>query len=142
MNALALTLVLHTSLLASAPSYADALQDAKTNNRPLVVLVGADWCPGCISMKHSTIPTLQRNGKLSDVAFTMVNTDSEPELARKLMRGGSIPQLIVFSNTAQGWKRLQLTGAQSTSSVESLIEQARQMQVSETHPVSTLIGAE
>ena len=93
-------------------------------------------------MKHSTIATLQRNGKLHDVAFTMVNTDSEPELARKLMRGGSIPQLIVFSNTAQGWKRLQLTGAQSTSSVESLIEQARQMQTSEVHPVSTLIGAE
>ena len=51
------------------------------------------------------------NGGLNKVAFAHVNTDQQSDLAGKLMRGGSIPQLVMFHKTDDGWKREQLTGA-------------------------------
>jgi hypothetical protein len=72
-------------------------------------------------MKHTTIPQAQRQGVLSGVAFAQVNADSEPELARKLMRGGSIPQLIVYHKGANGWQRKELLGAQSVGAIQQVI---------------------
>jgi hypothetical protein len=72
-------------------------------------------------MKQSVIPQAQNQGVLSDVAFVEVNTDEEPELARKLMRGGSIPQLIVFHKAGEGWERREATGAQSIGDIQRLV---------------------
>jgi hypothetical protein len=72
-------------------------------------------------MKNAVIPQLEKRGTLRKVAFTAVNTDQQGELARKLMRGGSIPQLIVFRRTAKGWRREQFTGARSVKETERFI---------------------
>jgi hypothetical protein len=74
-------------------------------------------------MKRSVTPEVRRRGLLDKVGFAMVDTDRQPELARQLMRGGSIPQLVMYRKTAQGWKKSRLVGAQSVSSVEAFIEQ-------------------
>lgn len=117
-------LVLQASILtASMNSYATAHERTAKTGEPLVVLVGADWCPACQTMKSSVIPQAQQRGILSKVAFAVVNTDHEPELARKLMRGGTIPQLIMFRPTTDGWKRKQLTGATSVDSLNSFLAQ-------------------
>jgi hypothetical protein len=42
------------------------------------------------------------------------------------MRGGTIPQLIVYSRTANGWHREQITGATSEAAVEGLLLRARE----------------
>jgi hypothetical protein len=75
-------------------------------------------------MKYTTIPQLEKQGGLRDVSFAIVNTDDDRELAGRLMRGGSIPQLVMYHKTADGWKREQLTGAQSPSSVQSFLAKA------------------
>ena len=120
-------LTLHLLLQTAAPSagghdYATAFKDTEETGRPLVVLIGADWCPGCRQMKYATIPELEKKGGLRKVAFAYVNTDQQRKLAGKLMRGSSIPQLVMYQETDSGWTRKQLTGAQSTSVVEAFLD--------------------
>jgi hypothetical protein len=55
------------------------------------------------------------------VAFAVVNTDRDSTLAGQLMQGNTIPQLVMFVKTDQGWSRRQLTGGQSTGDVEGFI---------------------
>jgi thioredoxin-like negative regulator of GroEL len=75
-------------------------------------------------MKYTTIPQLEKKGGLRNVTFAYVNTDQQHQLAGKLMRGSSIPQLVMYQKTDSGWTRKQLTGAQSQSSIEAFIADA------------------
>jgi thioredoxin-like negative regulator of GroEL len=112
-----LAALLQVSLLTTGDhSYAQA-------HKLLVVLIGADWCPACQTMKNSVIPQAQAQGVLSNVAFAEVNTDQEPKLSKQLMRGGMIPQLIVYHKTSDGWQRKELVGAQSIGAIQGLIKQ-------------------
>src|SRR6185369_13366837 len=122
VTSLALSVVLQASIVATgAQSYKEAYHQTAETGQPLVVLVGADWCPGCQQMKNAVIPVLEKTGALRKVAFTCVNTDKQHELAGKLMKGQSIPQLILFRKTATGWSREQLTGAHSVQETQSFI---------------------
>jgi thiol-disulfide isomerase/thioredoxin len=112
------------AITAGGQDYATAYRETQESGRPLVVLVGADWCPGCRTMKYSTMPALEKNGGLNGVSVAYVNADDQSELAGKLMRGSSIPQLIVYHKTEGGWKRQQLTGAHSASDVQALLDRA------------------
>ena len=94
----------------------------EANQKPLMVLVGADWCPGCRTMKQSVLPRMEQSGRLNPVNFSVVNTDNQPDLAGRLMRGNSIPQLILFTPMPNGrWHREQITGAVSAAQVDALI---------------------
>src|SRR5262245_59045432 len=112
---LALFFVLHQAILAANPlSYQTALKDAQAQKRPLLVLVGATWCPGCQTMKQSVLPSLQQAGGMREVTYATVDADSDRDVASQLMRGSSIPQLIVFAKTPDGkWHREQITGETS-----------------------------
>jgi thioredoxin-like negative regulator of GroEL len=105
-------------------TYAAAYQDAQESGKPLVILVGASWCPACQSMKTSTMPAVAAHGGLSNVAFAYVNTDAQSSLATQLMEGGLIPQLVVYEKTADGYKLSRLVGAQSVETVEGLLRPA------------------
>jgi len=125
MSTLALALLLNISALTTGDqTYEQAYNTAiSDSSRPLVVLVGADWCPGCQSMKTSVLPQVQQQGGLNNVAFAMVNVDRDSTIARSLMEGGSIPQLVMFVKTDKGWSRRQLTGSQSVSAVQGFVAQ-------------------
>ncbi len=115
------------TLAAGSQDYATAYKHTEQTGRPLVVLLGADWCPGCRTMKYSTLPTLERRGGLNKVELAYVNTDENSALAGKLMKGGSIPQLVMFQKKADGtWSRKQLTGAQSANAVEQFLGSAEE----------------
>lgn len=127
MTHLTLSVLLQAAALsAGTHDYATAFKQTAETGKPLVVLVGADWCPGCRQMKYTTIPQLEKKGGLRNVVFAYVNTDEDRSLAGKLMQGSSIPQLVMYTKTGDGWKRQQLTGAQSESSVEAFIANAAQ----------------
>jgi thioredoxin-like negative regulator of GroEL len=124
VTSFALSALLQAAVVSTgAQNYADAHKQMTENGKPLVVLVGADWCPGCRTMKQSAMPQVEKNGGLSQVAFAIVNTDRESALSQKLMSGGSIPQLIMYHQSATGWQRKSLVGAQSPSQIESFIRQ-------------------
>ena len=107
------------------PTYEEAYEQAQRTGQPLVVLVGANWCPACQSLKDDVLAPMQRSGKLAKVSFAVVNYDREKELASKLMRGSSIPQLIVFyRNGTTSWSRQQITGATDEKRVVTMIDKA------------------
>ena len=126
MTGLAATVLLQAALLTTgAQPYEEAFKDHEESGKPLLVLVGADWCPACVTMKTGVLSRMERSGKLKRVAFSVLNTDRDSKLAKGVMRGGTIPQLIMFTRNADGeWNREQLTGAQSEQAVETLVAEA------------------
>ena len=124
MIQLTMSLLLQAAALTAVDQdYTKAYQETAESGRPLVVLIGADWCPGCRQMKYSSIPQLEKSGGLSKVAFAYVNTDQQSELAGKLMKGSSIPQLVMYRKAGEKWERQQLTGAQSASAIQAFLNQ-------------------
>jgi thioredoxin-like negative regulator of GroEL len=134
MSSLAATLILQAAFLTSAPltpapsnsslNYREAYAEAQDSKRPLMIVIGADWCQACVDLKNTTIPQMQKQGKLDGVVLTFVDIDQDPDLARQLLGGPSIPQVIVFSKGEAGWNRKQLTGKQSSDSVAAIIAPA------------------
>ena len=104
-----------------AATYKTAYKASIAQGKPLVVLVGADWCPGCQTMKRKVLPQLQAKGALTGVELAVVDSDAESKLAGQLMSGNSIPQLIMYYKTSKGWKRQQMTGAHSEEEVRAFI---------------------
>lgn len=130
MTGLGLTIALQLALSTQgAQPYAEAYKEASENGKPLMVLVTTDWCPGCVTMKQRVMPRLFSRGKMRHVTYSVVNADQDARLASKLMQGQSIPQLIVFTKTAEGWKREQFVGAQSEETVEAVIDRALSRQL-------------
>lgn len=110
-------------------TYAEAREIQQDSGRPLVVLIGADWCPACQTMKNNAVPELQKRGTLDKVAFAYVNADSQRGLAHKMMKGGSIPQLVMFRQSADGkWKRERMVGAKSPGEIESFLNKGIEAQ--------------
>jgi thioredoxin-like negative regulator of GroEL len=126
VTSLSLAASLGVSMLAPGAetyaTYADAYRLTRETGRPMVVLVGAEWCGACQTMKQEVIPQVRRRGLLGKVAFAMVNLDRERALGTKLTRGGPIPQLLMFRRTSDGWRLSRLTGRQSVGDVEAFID--------------------
>ena len=75
-------------------------------------------------MKKSILPEVRQNDTFSKIPFALVNPDHNAKLASQLTGGvKSIPQLVMYRKTSEGWKRQRLVGAQSVAKVEQFIEQ-------------------
>jgi len=120
---LTLVTILQLPLLVSTESYEEAHRQTLQTGRPMVVMVGAEWCPACKAMESNVLPEMRNRGLLRRVAFALVDLDRDGEIGRKLTAGGPIPQLIVFRKTADGWKNRRLIGNQSIEAVEEFIDQ-------------------
>lgn len=121
MTGITLAAMLQLSVVSADASYAEAHRAMMETGRPMVILVGAEWCPACRTMKHEVTPEVTRGGGFKDATFAIVDTDEQPELAHKLMKGNSIPQLVVYRKTEKGWRTNRLIGAQSPEAVEQLV---------------------
>jgi thioredoxin-like negative regulator of GroEL len=125
--------LLLTVILASVTSeqnlqqdYADAYKQSVAEKKPLMVVVGAPWCPACNVLKDSTLKPMASSGELDAVSLVMINRDEAPELAQQLTKGvRTLPQIIVFSQEETGqWKRRRLMGFQTRQPVRTLIRTA------------------
>ena len=110
-----------------AATYAAAHRITTETGKPMVIMVGTDWCGPCQNMKKNVLPEVRKRGMLSKVTFAMVNVDREGKLAKKLIGGGPVPQLIMYRKSAKGWKRRKLIGGQSVEKVETFIKQGLTM---------------
>jgi len=77
-------------------------------------------------MKHGALSKLKKEGKFKDVEYCIVDRDRQTPLAFQLMQGTTIPQLILFEKSDSGWKRMQLTGLQSESAIQTFVRPAVQ----------------
>jgi len=108
---------------ANGETYAEACKVTREKGCPLVVMVGATWCPACQEMKNRVIPKVRRQGALRKVAFALIDLDEEQELGARLTDGGPVPQILMFRKTAEGWKLRRLVGGQNAQAVEEFIAQ-------------------
>ena len=60
--------------------YDAAYRKAQEEKKPLVVLVGANWCAACRTMKSETIHSMKDAGDFKGVVFTHVDKDTHPEI--------------------------------------------------------------
>ncbi len=106
--------------------YASAYKEAMAAKKPLMVVVGAEWCPACNVLKTSTIQPMLSTGDLDQVSVAVVDRDAEPELAAQLTKGERmLPQIIMFTPTESGqWERRKLTGYQPRQPVRNLVRAA------------------
>lgn len=103
-------------------NYAAAQRVAEKTGKPIVVMVGTDWCSPCQMMKKTILPRVREHGLFRRVSFAMVNADRESELANEITGGGPVPQLVMFRKTTKGWVRKKLIGGQSVETVEEFIK--------------------
>jgi thioredoxin-like negative regulator of GroEL len=121
---MAITVCLELVTLAtSGESYAEAFKATMDKGCPLVVMVGATWCPTCQQMKRTAIPEVKRQGILQKVAFAHVDLDEEQQLGTRLIDGRPVPQILMFRKTDQGWRLGRLVGGQDAKAVEKFIAQ-------------------
>ncbi len=105
--------------------YAEAYRESVRQEKPLMVVVGAPWCPACNVLKESTIKPMAQNGELDSVSVALINRDEDPELVKALTKGEKmLPQIIVFTKDDGQWKRRKLMGYQPKKPVRSLIRKA------------------
>lgn len=109
--------------VAKDDSYDEARRVTTETGRPMVVMVGTDWCGPCQMMKKTILPRVREHGLLRRVAFALVNADRQRDLAEKLTGGGPVPQLVMFRKTPEGWMRRKLVGGQSVEAVEEFINE-------------------
>jgi len=132
MLGVTLAILLQTATVGETKvDYQKAYKEAAETGKPMLVLVGTDWCPACVTMKHSIMPRLIRSGKLRNVVYTEVDADAQPRIAHQIMTGGGYPQLAIFRKTREGWRRKLLVGLQSEDTIEKLVNAAVEAQKDE-----------
>jgi len=101
-------------------------EDVVTNNDTVIIDFWAPWCGPC----KGFAPVFEAaSEKYSDVVFGKVNTDEEQELAGHFgIR--SIPTLMVFRERVILFSQ---PGALPASGLESVITQARDVDMAEVH---------
>jgi len=122
--ALAFLMALTGAGKGSSLNYEDAFAKAEKEKKPLLILVGARWCASCQVMKRDTLEPMKESGDLKDVVVALIDKDERPELAEQLMRGETLPQVVVYSQQAGNWRRFSLTGMQSRSRIAELLQRA------------------
>lgn len=123
-------------LSAQLPSLEEAYQRSVANGRPLVVLLGAEWCPSCVTMKNRVLPDAARAGAMNGVEFAYVDVDRDRAVAEKLSRDSAIPQLLRFDRRGERWAVQHLTGAQSVERVKSFLQPKPAVRSTPTEPGS------
>jgi thioredoxin-like negative regulator of GroEL len=122
---LAVVLTSVTSEQIMQQNYEEAYKQSISEHKPLMVVVGAPWCPACNVLKETTIRSMAQTGELDDVSLAVVNRDEDPELAKKLTEGERmLPQIIVYTKDQGRWKRRKLLGFQPKQPVRRLIRKA------------------
>ena len=106
-------------------TYEEAIQQSQKENKPILILIGAKWCASCELMKRDTIEPMKSAGELKDVIVTYVDKDERPELAQQLMKGETLPQVVMFCKDSEQWRRLSLTGMQNKVRMQELLARAK-----------------
>lgn len=102
--------------------YEKAYNVAMNSGQPLIVVFSATWCPPCQKMKKDVLIPMMKSGQLDDYLVAYVDIDKQPSIYRKWFDGNvSIPAVMVFKKTEDGWKYKHKKGYQSEAGIRGLI---------------------
>ena len=101
--------------------YSTAYKRAMKGDKPLLVLVTAEWCPPCRRMKQSTIPQMMKTDSLDGFHFATVDVDRNARDAKNLIGDGQVPQLILFKKVDGKWKTTKMIGFGNPELVKSFL---------------------
>ena len=122
---LAIVLASVTSEQQLQQDYSEAYEHSVKEKKPLLVVVGAPWCPACNVLKETTIKSMAKTGELDDVSIALIDRDEDPELSKQLTEGEKmLPQIILYSQDKGRWQRRRLLGFQPKQPIRSLIRRA------------------
>lgn len=83
-------IILHTSMVGAGASsgidwvsYEEALAASETEEKPIQVYFGAEWCPPCQGMKAEVFTHSSVIDASHAVIWVQVDVDDEPEMASK-----------------------------------------------------------
>ena len=125
MIALAVLLLSAPNVNAQQPvDYKTAYERAQQGDKPLLVLITAEWCPPCQVMKKTTIPELIQKEAFRGFHYSTVDLDKEEKLARQLIGDRGVPQLIMYEKQEGKWIRRYLRGIQTPQTVEAFVARA------------------
>lgn len=92
--------------------YDEAYRKSIQEDKPLVVIVGAERCPACVDVKRRILPKLFQRFQRNRFCYAEVNCDNQPELAEKLMNGTkTIPQITIFYKENGNWRKKRWIGS-------------------------------
>ena len=112
MNILTLAAVMQASIVAfELQPYQDAYRNIADNQRPFLVIIGADWCHACQRLKQDTVPQVANEGGFRGVEVAYVDIDRDAITAKQLMKGTRLPQVVRFQHDGKKWSFERLTGA-------------------------------
>ncbi len=101
--------------------YATAYRQAQAGNKPLLVLVTAEWCAPCQMLKRTTLRDMMAQRGFNDFHFAMVDADREPETAAKLTENRPVPQFIIFERKGSTWNRRYSIGFHSVGELQAFL---------------------
>jgi thiol-disulfide isomerase/thioredoxin len=122
MTSLVLAALLQVTLAVSDTPYEQALKKSEASGRPVLILIGADWCPYCKIVERDVMPKLKAQGLMDKVEYFYMDYDRDAGLVSKTLRGEIIPEMIMLTKTADGWKRADLSGGYKLAPIESFIK--------------------
>ena len=115
-------------LTAGGSPYQEAYQQAERQGKPFLVLVGAELVSWLPDDEEQELAGRKACGGLKQVVYTLVDSDEKPTLAGELLRGKSIPQLVLYTPTSHGkerrWRRAQLTGVHDAAAIKEFLKKA------------------
>ncbi len=123
-SAAIVALAAQTAVAQQSVDYKTAYQRAQAGDKPLLVLVTAEWCPPCQNMKQTTIPQLMQKSAFKDFHYSTVDLDKDSKVARQLIGNAGVPQLIMFEKQNGKWLRRRLPGYKTVEIVEAFVAQA------------------
>jgi thiol-disulfide isomerase/thioredoxin len=104
-----------------ATPYDQAMKSAESG-KPILILIGADWCPYCKVVQRDVLPVLQERGLMEKVIYVYLDYDRDRQLVGKTLRGEIIPEMIMFRKTEGGWKRSDISGSYKVAEIEPFIK--------------------
>ncbi len=75
-------------------TYADAVRESQLHNRPVLAVLGADWCVWCRKLE-AELETPAAESILKEWVVVKVNVDNEPEVATRL-QASALPALRIL----------------------------------------------
>jgi thiol-disulfide isomerase/thioredoxin len=118
--------------------YKTAFKRAQQDDKPLLVLVTATWCPPCRLMKQTTIPQMIEENRFQSVHFATVDVDKNPKDARNLIGSRGVPQLILYEKIEGAWQVRYLAGYHDVSSVETFLNKSQRIRTANSR--SLMVG--